>query len=284
MKMRIADIVNRCPEPLPWAEGDNIPWNDPDFSRRMLDEHLTQGHDAASRRLALVDHHIAWIHDVLLDERPSSILDLGCGPGLYLERLAARGHTCTGVDYSPASIAYARKKAGDSGWDIDYREGDLREVEYPRDRTLVMQIFGEMNVFRRSDAASILGRACGALVPGGRVLLEVHEYDTIKGLGSEGASWFSSPSDLFGDDPHLVLTESHWDSKTATTTIRYHIIDAASGAVDRYAQTFQAYTDPEYTALLVEAGFGNIRLIRDVPGWWPPGPRQLFLLVGEKMS
>ena len=44
--MRLGDIITRS-QPLPWSEGDNIPWNDPDFSSRMLIEHLTQGHDAA---------------------------------------------------------------------------------------------------------------------------------------------------------------------------------------------------------------------------------------------
>ncbi|MCP4589836.1 MAG: hypothetical protein GY842_03755 [bacterium] len=28
--------------PAPWSEGDNITWNDPEFSERMLIEHLTQ--------------------------------------------------------------------------------------------------------------------------------------------------------------------------------------------------------------------------------------------------
>lgn len=36
MKKTILDIVEREPEPMPWAEGDNIPWDDPEFSERML--------------------------------------------------------------------------------------------------------------------------------------------------------------------------------------------------------------------------------------------------------
>ena len=54
--MNLKDIVHRNQNPDPWAEGDNIPWNDPGFSARMLAEHLSQAHDAASRR---VDHYIA---------------------------------------------------------------------------------------------------------------------------------------------------------------------------------------------------------------------------------
>ena len=104
--MRLIDIVHRLPDAIAWREGDNIPWSEPEFSARMLREHLTQDHDMASRRAELIDRHVAWIHQELLGGQPSRVLDLGCGPGLYSSRLARLGHTCTGVDYSPASIAY----------------------------------------------------------------------------------------------------------------------------------------------------------------------------------
>ena len=44
-------------------------------------------------------------------ERGARVLDLGCGPGLYTTRLAKLGHTCVGIDFSPASIAYAKAEA-----------------------------------------------------------------------------------------------------------------------------------------------------------------------------
>jgi 2-polyprenyl-3-methyl-5-hydroxy-6-metoxy-1,4-benzoquinol methylase len=78
----------------------------------MLHEHLSQDHDAASRRGATIDRQVAWIHGaLLLAGTPTRVLDLGCGPGLYAERLAALGHRCVGVDVSPASIAFARARA-----------------------------------------------------------------------------------------------------------------------------------------------------------------------------
>jgi 2-polyprenyl-3-methyl-5-hydroxy-6-metoxy-1,4-benzoquinol methylase len=54
---------------------------------------------------------VAWIHAELLGGTPTDVLDLGCGPGLYTERLAALGHRCVGIDVSPASIAFARARA-----------------------------------------------------------------------------------------------------------------------------------------------------------------------------
>jgi hypothetical protein len=57
-----------------------IPWNEPEFSRRMLREHLSQEHDRASRRFAVVDAHVERIDETLLAGRASRVLDLGCGP------------------------------------------------------------------------------------------------------------------------------------------------------------------------------------------------------------
>ena len=34
--MNFFDIIQRMPIPAPWAEGDKIPWNDPDFSRSIF--------------------------------------------------------------------------------------------------------------------------------------------------------------------------------------------------------------------------------------------------------
>ena len=107
----LLDLVRRSGAVAPWQHGDNIPWHQPDFSERMLQEHLSQDHDAASRRADTIDAHIDWIHDHLLKGHAAKILDLGCGPGLYTSRLAQRGHECLGIDFSPASIAYATDHA-----------------------------------------------------------------------------------------------------------------------------------------------------------------------------
>ena len=69
----ILDIVNRRSEPDPWAEGDNIPWDDPGFSERMLAEHLSQEHDLASRRSEAIDRHVEWIFSEVLHSGPARV-------------------------------------------------------------------------------------------------------------------------------------------------------------------------------------------------------------------
>lgn len=269
--MKLEDIVRRQSAPKPWAEGEKIPWNDPAFSRRMLDEHLSQDHDAASRRFEIVDRHVKWIHDRVLQGDPTHVLDLGCGPGLYTSRLARLGHRCVGIDFSPASIAYARERAEEAGLDCTYIQRDIRTADYGDGYGLVMSIFGEFNVFRPREARAILEKAHGALVPGGFLLLEPHTFEAVLKIGKKPPSWYAAEQGLFSDQPHLCLHESFWDAEENVAIERYYIIDAATGAVTRHSSSTQAYTKEEYRSLLAECGFGDVVFYPSLGGS-PGGP------------
>ncbi len=254
----LLDIVNREPTPAPWSEGDNIPWNDPEFSERMLAEHLSQEHDLASRKTETIDEHVDWIFSSVLDARPGRVLDLGCGPGLYAERLARLGCACVGVDFSPASIRHAAEVAAAAGLDCRYVHGDLRDHDFGSGFDLVMLVYGQFNVFPRTVGQELLRKAHAALVPGGRLLLELQSAELIEAGGRAEPSWYSATAGLFSDRPHLVLEESSWDEGSAASTIRFMVVDAATGAVTGCALSNEAYTDQQLDDALRAAGFRGI--------------------------
>lgn len=252
--MNLLNLIQRPSVPEPWSEGDKIPWDEPDFSHRMLRVHLSQDHDWASRRVSKIDAQIAWITQNLLPQ-PSKILDLGCGPGLYCTRLASQGHTCTGIDFSPASIAYAREQSSPR---CTYHQADVRQADFGFGYDLVMFIFGEFNVFRPEDGAHILRKAAAALHPGGHLLLEVNTFEAVRRQSLPPTSWYSTPNGLFSERPHLCLEERFWHPERHVTTERYLIIDAQTSEVTRYAASTQAYTPEDYRALLESCGFQEV--------------------------
>lgn len=266
--MNLLDIVNRAARPQAGA-GSKIPWNEPEFSRRMLASHLDQNHDWASRRSAVLDAQADYIGSLL---SPSSrILDLGCGPGLYLSRLAGRGHRCVGVDFSPAAVEYARERAETQGLDIAYTLADLREYAPPVGAfDAVLFLFGEINVFSRAEAAGLLRRACAALKPGGLLFLEAHVFAEVKRQGLAPPAWQSLSGGVFLPRPHLCLSESFWDEAAATALTRYFVVDAETAACAEYASGMCAYTDEAYLELLREAGFADTE--RPDGEDWPVGP------------
>ena len=280
--MELQDIVNRELPPRPWAEGEKIPWDNPDFSERMLKEHLSQEHDMASRRQQMIDMHVSWIHETCLLGKPARILDLACGPGLYSQGLAQLGHVCVGVDFSPASVAYAQSQSSQANLTIDYTCGDIRAVNYGNGFDLAMLIFGEFNLFKRADAELLLRKACDALGEGGCVLLEPQTYDVIKKDGERPACWHTESTGLFSPSPHFWLEEHFWHADCQAATTRYFIVDAATGTVDRYASTCQAYSNETYDQLLSDAGFSATQRLPSLAGSEDHQHEGLFVLIAKK--
>lgn len=278
----LLDLVNRKAKPAPWSEGDNIPWDDPEFSERMLAEHLSQEHDLASRRSATINGHVDWIFATLLDGRPGRVLDLGCGPGLYVHRLSARGCECVGVDFSPASVRHARETAAADDLTCRFIHADVRDAELGDGFDLVMMIYGQLNVFPRARAMGILARAHAALGPGGRLLLELQGAEQIRKGGEAAPSWYSAPSGLFSDRPHLVLQENFWDAEAAASTIRFMVIDASTGAVSSHALSNEAYTEQELEETLRTVGFTAVESFPSLGGKTADGDADLPVVVARR--
>ena len=271
----VSRLVDRAP--LGLLAQSKIPWDDPAFSERMLREHLDQAHDRASRRIATIDAQVGWIFDELLHGRPGSILDLGCGPGLYTERLAERGCDCLGVDISPASIGHAERVAAERALACSYVLGDVRSAELGHDHDLAMMLFGELNTFSRADAADLLARVRPSLGPGGTLVLEVHTRASVVAEGSAPAGWYTSNGGVFSDHPHLVLHEHVWDPASAVARMRYLVLDD-TGRLDEYAESLSAYTDDEYRDLLSGAGYTEIELL---PGFGAARADDMLVLVAR---
>jgi len=263
--LSLDDIVARTSPPRPWSEGDNIPWNDPDFSERMLHEHLTQDHDLASRRAVQIDAHVKRILD-LIAPPPGRVLDLACGPGLYLTRLAQAGYRGVGVDFSPASIRHARADARAHGYELEFRFEDLRTARFGTDYDTALLLYGQLNVFPRDEIRSIIARVFEGLNPGGLLIVEPQTYEQVERSGQAAPSWSSHRTGLFLADPHVLLTECFWDPDARTSTERFYVIDAATGSVTRHALSNEAYTTDELDMLFGNAGFQQIQHYRSLTG------------------
>ncbi|MHC4207581.1 MAG: class I SAM-dependent methyltransferase [Planctomycetota bacterium] len=262
-----------------WDGAYKIPWDDPDFSRRMLAEHLSQEHDLASRKQDMIRKQAQWIHEYICNSTPAKLLDIGCGPGLYIEQFAAMNYNCCGIDFSPASIEYAMNRLGDKAKLI---KGDIRSVDFGGGYDLAMMVFGEFNVFSPDECRRILKKTLEALSPGGKLLLEAHTFEAVERIGSAPNSWYkSSPGllGLFSDEAHICLIENHWLDKQQTALQQFHVLDAVDGTVKSYRSTTKAWTNDQYKQLLTEAGFTNITIH---PGW-PIHSQDLLLLEAGKV-
>src|SRR6516225_9638809 len=68
---------------------------------------------------------------VLTGSQPLDALDAGCGTGFLSFELAARGHRVTGVDFAPAMLAQARRKAAERAVLVRFEEADAEQLPFP---------------------------------------------------------------------------------------------------------------------------------------------------------
>jgi len=261
-----------------WDGAYKIPWDDPDFSRRMLAEHLSQEHDLASRKWQMIHTQVQWLHKLICNNTPVKLLDIGCGPGLYIEQFVAMDYDCCGIDFSPASIEYARSRLGDKA---ELIEGDIRSVDFGSGYDLAIMVFGEFNVFSPDECRIILKKTFESLSPGGKLLLETHTFEAVERIGRAPNSWYKSGPGLLGlfsDDPYICLMENRWLDKQQTTLQQFHILDAGNGTVTSYRSTTKAWTNDQYRDLLKEADFADITIHSD----WPVHSQDLLLLEARK--
>jgi len=260
-----------------WSGDYKIPWNNPDFSRRMLKEHLSQDHDLASRRNEWIDRQVEWIHKKLLDGKSSQILDLGCGPGFYSHRLAQMGHHCRGIDFGPASIEYAQAQIFDQSL-CEFILGDIRSIDFGAPYDLVMLLYGELNVFSPSEALAIFQNSYASLSPQGRIIVELQSTEAIEATGLSEPSEQESEAGLFSDHPHRYRIENQWlpDEKAAIQT--FTVFDESNGKTSVYHSTTKAWSDDELVGLLNEAGF----CAPSVCTTWPSNTDALSLWTAVK--
>lgn len=254
-------VYERPQPPVPWQHGANLPWDEPSFSRRMLAQHLDQSHGAASRRHLEIMGQIAVMSRWLALAPSQRLFDVTCGPGLYAAEFARRGLAVTGIDFSPASIAYARQHC--AGLNCEFFEGDVRKMEFAgRDFDAAIYLYGQFTVLTPAESAAVLRRIFAALRPGGRLLLEVLDENRFD--KKEGTWWYTDRGGLWGDFPYLHLGERHWDPEQQAAIERFYIVDLDSGEMQSYGLSDQAYTIGQMTAMLQTAGFGNVQTY---PAW-----------------
>lgn len=259
-----------------WQRGSKIPWDDPAFSERMLSEHLSQEHDMASRRTTWIEQQVTWIHAELLGGQPAQILDLGCGPGLYAHRLTTLGHMVRGVDFGPASIAYAEQHNPDPARCV-FVLGDLRKVDFGGPNELVMMLFGEFNTFSPNDIATILSKARHSLANGGRLICELQAAAAVEQVGHGDAETQVCESGLFSERPYTCQIENQWLPEQRVTVQTFTVTRTESDQPQVYHSTAKAWLDDEIIALFETAGLSKARRCSA----WPCDTEGLELWIAE---
>lgn len=159
--------------PETYATNNTNFWNDEHISKQMLKAHLDPDFEGASRKHSFIDTSVKWIEEITPLNKYEKLLDIGCGPGLYAQRLCLSGYNVTGVDFSKRSTEYAKKHANAQKLKINYIYQDYLKMNFDNEFNLAILIYCDYGALSEQNRDLVLQKIHAALKPGGRLLLDV---------------------------------------------------------------------------------------------------------------
>ena len=260
----ISQLIELQQKPEPFTPGEPLFWDDPHISKQMLEAHLNPGIDAASRKPETIDRSVKWLIETLGLKPGASLMDLGCGPGLYASRFARAGFHVTGVDYSRRSIEYASNYAKENDLQITYRYQNYLELNDENSYDAAFLIYGDFCPLSPKQRATLLKNIHRALKPGGHFVLDVSTRAHRQKHGNRNV-WYATENGFWKPGPHLVLEEGFDYPEQSIWLDQYTVIEADE-KLTVYRNWFEDYTPETITDELEQGGFAVESLWGDLTG------------------
>lgn len=226
---------------------------------RTLEEYFSEDYfhfgDVVNRPEAS-DRQAEEIWKLLSLTQGSAVLELGCGYGRIINRLAEKGAHASGLDISPILIKKAESDATSRGVKVEYFLGDMRSLPW-RDRfDAVFLWYTTFGYFEDEHNERVLCEAASALRKGGRILIEYSNRLAFLR--------YKSPIYVVQREDDLRIDIMSNDVLSDRRNIERIIV--RNGCVRRTHLSFRQYGFSEFVRMLRSAGFETVEAYGDEGG------------------
>lgn len=262
-KFNLELLLHTQKKPDLYSTGENLFWDDPHISQKMLEAHLNPTWDAASRNHNTIDKTVEWLVNYLNLQKGAKILDLGCGPGLYCTRFYQKGFDVIGMDYSRNSINYATSYATENSMDIQYLYQDYLTMDYTSEFDAIFLIYCDFGALSDFNRDKLLQKIYKALKPDGLFVFDV--FTRFNKEQPSQRNWYVSDSGFWRPDPHFVLEQSFHYEEENVFLDQYTVIDSR-GNFSTYKLWDHYYSKENITQLMKEHGYHVQEVWSDLTG------------------
>jgi len=230
----------------------DVLWTDKHISNSMLDAHLDERYDAASRTIQKRTEIINWINSNIKPQ--SKIIDLGCGPGLYAHELGKSGHNVLGIDFNKTSIDYAIKSKSIKGV-VEYKYCNYIQDSIEGKYNAAMMIYCDFGALIPDEQKLLLNRLDNILENDGVFIFDVFGKEEMK-KQKEKRNWYiSQGNDFWSKEPYLYMEETKNFEKENTSGRRHYLVNQVNHEIKEYISWDQYYDEGSIKKLMLENGF-----------------------------
>ncbi|WP_410491726.1 class I SAM-dependent methyltransferase (plasmid) [Bacillus thuringiensis] len=273
------NLLNQLQVPSRFEQTDNIFWQDPYISKKLLEAHLSSDIEGASRSLSFIDRSIDFIQQVAPPKYYQKVLDLGCGPGLYSERLAQKGYKVTGIDFSENSIRYATEQAKKLDYDIEYLYKNYLELNDSNIYDLALLIYCDYGALAPENRNILLSNIWNSLKNGGQLLLDVFSQNKFDQFKEEQYWSFNENGGFWSKDSYIAIGRNLKYPDRVTLEQTTVVTD---DKIETYNIWYQFFTKELFIKEVTAVGFTVKEIFDDVSGETGNGGSQTIALLLEK--
>ena len=255
--------INQRPKPFEFYTAEEL-WTNEHTSKKMLEYHLNSSIDASSRNINFINRSVEWISDHFKINSSSSIIDFGCGPGLYTTQFAEKDAAVTGIDFSKRSLEYAEKIAVDKCLKIKYVHQDYLKYKTNEKYDLITMIMCDFCALSPLQRKELLTKFRKLLKPSGSILLDVYSLNAFDNI-TEKAIYEMNQLDSFWspDDYYCFLnTFKYHDEKVVLD--KYTIVEKARTRI--VYNWLQHFSETSLEKEFQENGLSITEIYNDVSG------------------
>lgn len=255
--------INSRPAPFQFYTADEL-WTNEHTSKRMLEYHLNESIDVASRNKSFIEKSVRWITSHFNVDNKTEIADFGCGPGLYTNRLAERGANVTGIDFSKNSLNYAKQAAAEKGLNVNYVLANYLEFETTNRFDLITMIMCDFCVLSPEQRKKLLSKFHSLLKPDGSVLLDVYSLNSFNQKEESATYEWNQLNGFWSQEDYYCFVNTFKYEKEKVILEKYTIIEESRKRV--YYNWLQYYSESSLVKEFEANGFVLEHLFSDVSG------------------
>lgn len=250
-------------KPAVYEKSSSAFWDDENISKYMLEAHLDQEADGATRKREFVRKSVDWICGYCGVGTGKTLLDLGCGSGIYAELLAEKGFCVTGIDFSARSIQYAKQHAVERHMNIRYHYQNYLEMDYLEEFDVIILIYCDFGVLAPEDRAVLLKKCRKALKDGGVLFLDGWADNFLSAFEEKDSVGYEERG-FWSEKPHAVIQRNTVYPESQNTLEQYVVVTEES--CECYNIWNQVYSRETLEAEIRDAGFETPEFYDDAAG------------------